>query len=175
MELKSKRCVSSPNSIANKSNVTVDLQDAAGPSRHAKHSVAELSRPNHKAKERIRMMKKYHRCMHIHEAHDAKYHNWFSPFLWTQIEWAVKHPAVGWKMSTWHLVKVLQKTNPHTFRKLNHNTVKAWIDWSTDPERPCWSQKMLSKVQAANFQGHNLGGQKGALVRASSIVLCCCV
>lgn len=61
-------------------------------------------------------------------------------------------------MSTWHLVKVLQKTDPHTFGKLNHNTVKAWIDQSTDPERPCWSQKMLSKVQAANFQGHNLGG-----------------
>lgn len=109
------------------------------------------------------MKKKYQGRPRVHEHRDAKYHNWFSPFLWTQIEQGAKHPSVGRRMSTWNLVKVMQKQDPVTFKKLSRNTIEAWIDRS-DPERPRWSDSTLAKVEAANFQGHSHGGRKGALV-----------
>jgi hypothetical protein len=51
-----------------------------------------------------------------HKKKDVRYHNWFSPFLWSQIEAGVKHISVGKSMSTYHLVKVMQQKDPITFR-----------------------------------------------------------
>jgi hypothetical protein len=70
-------------------------------SKKAKHTIAELSRPGRAEKEIAHNKnKKPQGQKHIHQPTDAKYTNWHSPFLWTQIEDAAKHPSVGYSMST---------------------------------------------------------------------------
>jgi hypothetical protein len=100
--------------------------------------------------------------MRLHGASDAVYHNWFSPFLWSQIEDCTKHPEVGWSMSSWNLVKVMKKKDPVVFKKLACSTVESWIDWTG--AKPRWSDATLAWVEKGNHPGHGHGGCKGVLV-----------
>jgi hypothetical protein len=74
------------------------------------------------------------------------YHNWFSLFLRSQIDGAVKHPSVGWKMSSWNLVKALKLRDPAVFAGLSHLTIESWIDRTG---RPQWSKAALCKLKPA--------------------------
>jgi hypothetical protein len=80
--------------------VAVCLEDSLTGPKWQRCSVAELSQPGQAKVEQVHQknketQKKGQPC--IHEARDAIYHNWFSPFLWTQILAAGK--AIGWQMS----------------------------------------------------------------------------
>jgi hypothetical protein len=98
----------------------------------------------------------------IHEPGNAIYHNWFTPFLFKQIENS-RILAGGPKWSTRAIVRDLKKRDPVVFGKLNRTTVDGWIDRSR--EKPRWSDKTLKHIQQGNEQGHNNGGQKGVFVR----------
>ena len=106
--------------------------------------------------------------MRKHKARDAVYHNWFTLFLWSQIDGALKHPSVGWKMSSWNLVKVLQQRDPVVFENLSRSTVESWIDRTGS--KPKWSEATLRKAENGNHQGHNHGGRRGTLVSVRQIM-----
>lgn len=145
----------------------VDLEDK--PVKQHKHSIAELSRPERAQKERIRQKKKYKGRTRKNEAQDAKYHNWFSPFLWSQIVDIAKHPAVGPNMSSHYIIQVLKQKDPVTFEHLSRGTVDGWIDRSGS--KPRWSDATLRRAEKGNHQGHANGGRRGVLVCICFILL----
>jgi hypothetical protein len=103
----------------------VHLEDA--PAKRQKHSVAELSRPNRAQKERTREERKIKQkkgCPRVHQARDAVYHNWFSPFLWRHI--LAAGGEVGWEMSASAIRNYLQKKDPAVFANIS-GTRSFWI------------------------------------------------
>ena len=126
-------------------------------------TVAELSRPARdivqKLKEKTR--KPQGRKVKVHEHENATYHNWFTPFLFNQIENA-RIIAGGPKWSTRNIVNELKKKDHNTFAKLNRTTVDGWIDRTET--KPKWSERTLERLKRGNDLGHSKGGQKGVLV-----------
>lgn len=106
--------------------IDVDLQPP--PSQKSKTTIAELSRPQRAFKEKHRTKyKKAPGRKRKHEPRSAKYHNWHTPFLWTQIESAARE--VG-------------------FAGLRRSTVYDWIDYSGD--RPKWKDWVIEKAERGN-------------------------
>lgn len=140
--------------------INVELTDST-PSSSA-HSIAELSRPARELKKIIKdkTKKPQGRKTKIPDR-PAKYHNWFSPFAWSQICIAAK--KAGWDMSASRIVKAAQLSDPVVFAGLARTTVNSWIDRSKT--RPCWKASVLQRVHQGNNPGHNKGGQRGVLVR----------
>jgi hypothetical protein len=141
-----------------------DIEDV--PAKHAKHSIAELSRPNQVESENARQKHKEGKKgghPQVHRPRDAVYHNQFSPFLWSQILLASK--AAGWQMSPSAIHNWLQKKDPAVFGKISSATISGWIDRSGD--RPKWSENALQLVEIGNHQHHLNGGHCGALVSSS--------
>jgi hypothetical protein len=96
----------------------VHLEDA--PMKCQKHSVVELSQPNQAQKEPTHEERKKGQkigCPHVHQVEDAVYHNWFSPFLWTQI--LAAGVEVGWEMSASAIINCFQKKDPTIFAKIS--------------------------------------------------------
>jgi hypothetical protein len=60
-------------------HITVDLEDPQP--KRAKGSIAELSWPDRAHNESLRKKNKPQGHKQEHKKRDAKYHNWFSPFL----------------------------------------------------------------------------------------------
>lgn len=117
--------------------------------------VAELSCPHHAFKEHQK-----NQSPEGKEYQQATYHNWHSPFLWTQIVNAAKHPSVGWKMSTTNIVALLKRQDLVTFTGLAHTTVEGWIDHSGDKLK--WSARALEMATKGNDPGlGKKGGKKG--------------
>lgn len=82
--------------------------------------MAELTRPARELKEKIRAKnRKPQGRKRIHEPRPAKYHNWLTPFCWTDIVIVAKQ--VGWRMSSSEIANGLKKRNPDTFGKINRN------------------------------------------------------
>jgi hypothetical protein len=125
-------------------------------------SVAELSRPAHslnaKFKEKVR--KPSGQNSKNKEKH-IKYHNWFTPFLFKQIE-AVCIKSGGLKWSTRAITRDLQKKDFVTFKGLSRTTMDGWIDWSGN--KPRWSDTTLERIKKGNEPGHANRGRKGVLV-----------
>jgi hypothetical protein len=147
--------------LTNLQHRMVHLEDA--PTKRQKHSVAELSRPNRAQQERGRQEKKETQKKgrpRVHQARDAFYHNWFSPFLWRQI--LAAGTEVGWEMSPSAIRNWLQKKDPAVFAKISRTTISEWIDRSGS--RPKWSEKALRLAENGNHQLHPEGGCRGALV-----------
>ena len=113
-------------------------------------------------------------CPSVHQAHNAVYHNWFSPFLWSQI--LIAGQEAGWKMSTSEIHNWLQKRDPTVFAKISWTTINEWIDWSG--LRPRWSEKALQMAEMGNHQLHPNAGCRGALVSNVRVwflpLLTCC-
>jgi len=141
-------------------HIVVKLEDPQP--KRAKASIAELSRPDRAHNETLRKKNKPQGRKQKHMKKDAKYHNWFSPFLWSQIEAGAKHVSVGKSMSTYHLVKVMQQKDPITFAGLSRSTIEGWIDRSG--KIPRWNDAMLARIERGNHQGFDHGGRKGILV-----------
>lgn len=91
----------------------------------------------------------------------TKYHNWLTPFLFTQIENA-RIAAGGPRWSTRAIVHELNKRDPRTFGHLSHSTINGWIDRSGS--KPKWTETFLIRLQHGNEPGHSKGGQQGVLV-----------
>jgi hypothetical protein len=140
-----------------------ELQLEDGPSSFElqEKGLPELSRPAREIQKKIKVAtRKPQGPMPRKVPRPAKYMNWFSPFIWSQINTAAR--ITGWKMSATEIVHELRKHNPETFGKINRTTVNEWIDRSGD--RPRWSDAALEKVGQGNNPGHNKGGRRGILV-----------
>jgi hypothetical protein len=66
----------------------------------------------------------------VHETKNATYHNWFSPFLWSQIFLVGK--AAGWQMSASMIRNWLQKKDPRVFGNISQTTINEWINRTGD-------------------------------------------
>jgi hypothetical protein len=141
------------------------LEDITTSNLKSELSVAELSRPYRAFKEKHHLKKKQPQGRKQTCARrPATYHNWHTPFLWSQIVNAAHHPSVGWQMSSLQIVLVLKKCDPITFAGLSRTTVEAWIDCSNG--RPKWSARALQKASYGNDPGlGNKGGRRGIFVR----------
>lgn len=141
----------------------VELEDTSElSSKKAKHTIAELSRPGRAEKEIARSKnKKPQGRKRVHQPTDAKYTNWHSPFLWTQIKDAAKHPSVGYSMSATRIKQILIVKDPKTFGHISHNTIDGWIDRSGT--KPRWSDSALRMAENGNRPGGH-GGRTGVLV-----------
>jgi hypothetical protein len=139
-----------------------ELEDV--PAKRQKHSIAELSRPNRAESERVREKQKETEKkgrVRIHKVRDAVYHNWFSPFLWSQIILAGKE--AGWQMSASDIRNRLQRKDPVVFAGISRTTINGWIDRSGSRAR--WSDTALNLAEKGNHQRHPNGGRRGILVR----------
>jgi hypothetical protein len=131
-------------------------------------SKAEKSRPYRafKQKQKVQAHAAQPNPRPVKEQKDAVYMNWFTDFLWSQIEAAAKD--VGWKMSASAIVKLLNSRNPKDFTSLSRTTVYAWIDYSVSP--PKWKEKTLERAKMGNDIGHSKGGRCGALTKHPEVV-----
>jgi hypothetical protein len=103
----------------------LELADRVSPSK--KPNIAELTRPARALKEKIASAKKNPKGRkRKNEPRPAKYHNWHTPFCWSQIKIAAKQ--AGWKMSASAIVRALNRMDPDTFAGISRTTVEAWID-----------------------------------------------
>lgn len=129
---------------------------------HQGASVAELSRPERQTERKFKAKtRKPSGRKATHQPKDARYHNWFTPFLFNQIENA-RIFAGGPKWSTRAIVKVLKLRNPVVFAKLNRTTIDMWIDRSG--RKPRWSDRTVERIEEGNQTGHSNAGRKGVLV-----------
>src|SRR6267378_7694451 len=86
-------------------------------------SVAELSRPARALKKTLKeKTQKPQGRKAFRPGKLAIYHNWFTPFLFKQIDKA-RIVAGGPKWSTHAITKELKKDDPETFLSLNRTTI----------------------------------------------------
>ena len=138
-----------------------DMQLREEPSLDQGGSVVELSRPAHALKKRLQEQnRKPQGQKAFRQSQKTKYHNWFTPFLFKQIENA-RIVAGGPKWSTSAIVKELQKHNYKTFKALSRTTINEWINRSD--RIPKWSERTIERVHNGNQVGSN-GGCRGILV-----------
>ena len=146
----------------------MELLDQAHASKKAKQTITELTQPARALKEKIKTKnKKPQGHKRIHQARPTKYHNWHTPFCWSQIQLAVK--KVGWQISPSAMVSVLHCMDPDTFAGISCTTIEAWINRTGD--KPRWCNAVLQKVEQGNDPGHNKGGCQGVLVCCSAICM----
>jgi len=140
----------------------MELEDTADPSvKKIKTKVAELTWPARSLKETIHAKnRKPQGRKQKNKPRPTKYHNWLTPFCWTQIVIATKQ--VGWRMGASDIAKKLKSRDPVTFDKISHNTIEGWIDQSGS--KPRWKESVLRRVEDGNNPGHSNGGRRGILV-----------
>ncbi|KAF8193422.1 hypothetical protein BJ912DRAFT_241100 [Pholiota molesta] len=142
----------------------MELADIPSPLENT--SIAELSRPARALKEKFKAaVQKPQGRQRTNLPRPAKYHNWFSPFLWSQIEKAKKH--AGWDMKASAIVAAAKKIDPVVFKGLSRTTVEGWIDRSG--KVPRWTENVLRRIQQGNNPGHNKGGQRSVLSRYPAV------
>ena len=125
-------------------------------------TTAELTRPTRSLKKKFKNeTRKPQGRKAFHTKKQAKYHNWFTPFIFKQIEKA-RIAAGGPNWSTQEIEHELKKYDPVVFKYFRRQTLDEWIDRSRD--KPRWSDKTLARIKRGNDVGHANGGQKGALV-----------
>ena len=140
----------------------MELEDTTDPSiKKIKQQIPELTRPARNLKEKMHAHSHKPQGQKLkHKPRPAKYHNWLTPFCWTQIVIVVKQ--VGWRTSTTDIVNRLKKHDPVTFSQINRSTIEGWIDRSSG--KPQWKESILRQVVDGNSPGHNTGGRRGILV-----------
>jgi hypothetical protein len=125
-------------------------------------SIEELSRPAQALNRNfMEKRKKPQGRKQKHKDPKRKYHNWFLPFLFTQIETA-RVTSGGPKWSTRSIVDMLKKRDPETFQGLSRSTINRWIDRTGD--KPKWSERTLERIRRGNEPGHDNCGRKGIFV-----------
>jgi len=141
----------------------MELEDGIDPSvKKIKSQVPELTRPARNLKAKIHSKnRKPQGRKQKHKPRAAKYHNWLTPFCWTQIVIATKQ--VGWQMGTSDIANRLKKRDPATFSRISRNTIEGWVDRSG--VKPQWKESVLRRVEDGNNPGHSSGGHRGILVR----------
>ena len=133
-------------------------------------TVAELSRPARAVEQKVKeKTRKPQGCKAKVRHEDTKYHNWFTPFLFKQIDNA-RILVGGPQWSTRKIVKELKKKDGNTFAGLNRTTIDGWIDRTESKLK--WSERTLERLKWGNDLGHSKGGQKGILVSCFVNVNC---
>lgn len=89
--------------------------------------------------------------------------NWFTPFLWTQIETATIRAGKPWSPRA--IVKEAQKLNMKSFSRLTEQVVGRWIDAEA---KACgvsqWKESVLLRIERGNAPGGDTT-RAGILVR----------
>jgi len=127
--------------------------------------VAEASRPQRDYKEDSRKGNKPCGRKRLHPPTKSKYTNWFSPFLWSQIETAAQQAGKPW--SPREITRRAKLLNKKAFEKLTEQVVGRWIDPEAKKEGISrWKDSVLAHVEHGNAPG---GGNTrvGILVRRS--------
>lgn len=138
----------------------MELQET--PKHNQGGTTAELTWPARSLKKKIKNeMQKPQGRKAFHTKKQAKYHNWFTPFIFKQIENArIMAGELNW--STWAIEWELIKKDSVVFKNFRHQTLDEWIDRSQ--YKPRWLDKTLARIKHGNDIGHANGGRKGALV-----------
>jgi hypothetical protein len=130
-------------------------------------SVADLSHPAREIKKKLKeATRKPQGRKHKEKPYTALRCNWFTPFLFQQIEDA-RIAAGGATWSTRAIVRELRKRNKNFF-KLNRSTMEYWINRSG--KKPRWSDQTLERIRKGNDVAHANVGRKGVLVSHRSIL-----
>lgn len=125
-------------------------------------TIAELTRPAHHLKKKFKEEARKPQGRKAFRTEKAtKYNNWFTPFLFRQIEQA-RILAGGPKWSTRAIERELRKKDSVTFAKFNRTTLDEWIDRSTNVPR--WSDKTLARIKQGNDVVNPNARRKGVLV-----------
>jgi hypothetical protein len=140
----------------------MELEDSTDPSlKKIKGNIVELTRPARDVKGKIHAQnRKPQGQKQKNKPRAAKYHNWLTPFCWTQIVIVAKQ--VGWSMGASDIAMRLKKRDPVTFGQISRNTIEGWIDRSSG--NPRWKDSVLRRVEDGNNPGHDKGGRRGILV-----------
>jgi hypothetical protein len=128
--------------------------------------VAEESRPQRNYKENARKRNKPCGRKRLHGPTKSKLTNWFSPFLWSQIETAAEQAGKPW--SPREITQREKLLNKKAFEKLTEQVVGQWIDPEAKEEGISrWKDSVLANVERGNAPG---GGNTrvGILVRLLS-------
>jgi hypothetical protein len=121
--------------------LTLDVQEALRPHRQYKEDVRKDNKPaGHKQ---------------VHDQKAAKCTNWFSPFLWTQIEVAARCAGKPWSPCV--IAREAKKSDPKVFGRLMEQVVGRWIDPIAKAEGLSkWKESVLIQVVKGNSpHGHN--------------------
>ena len=112
-------------------------------------SVAEDSRPRREYKEDTRKLRKPAGRKRKHEQSISTRTNWFSPFLWRQIEIAAKRAGRPWSPSS--IAREARKIDPKVFGTLTEQVVGRWIDPVAKAEGTSkWKDSVLVHVAKGN-------------------------
>lgn len=101
----------------------MDLSDKTDPSlKKIKGNTPELTRPARELKKKLKGLNRKPQGRKLkHGPRLAKYHNWLTPFCWTQIAMVTK--KVGWSASD--IANGLKKLSPVVFGGINRNTIEG--------------------------------------------------
>ena len=125
-------------------------------------TVSELSRPARTLKRKFKdRTRKPQGQKAFRSPREARYTNWFSPFLFQQIENA-RIMAGGPTWSTRAIERELKKKDSVTFKAFSRKTLDTWIDRSGN--KPRWSDKTLARIKKGNDVENVNAGRKGVLV-----------
>jgi hypothetical protein len=115
--------------------------------------VAELSRPYRQFKEDAKKTNKLSGRKQKNKQASAKQMNWFTPFVWAQIETAAVKAGKPWKPSA--ICREAKKLSPATFSGLTEQVVGRWIDSEAKAVHGTskWSDSTLQRVVAGNAPG----------------------
>lgn len=130
---------------------------------------AEASRPRRQCKEDQHQKSKPTGRKRKNEQTEAKYVNWFSPFLWSQIEDAAIRAGKPW--SPREILKEAQKINPKTFSRLKEQVIGRWIDPEAKKRGVSrWKESVVNHIKKGNAPGGETT-RAGILVRISFYLL----
>lgn len=112
-------------------------------------SVAESSRPRRQYKEDARRDRKLCGRKREHDQQSAKYTNWFSPFIWRQIELAARHAGRPWSPRA--IVREAKKIDRDVFARLTEQVVGRWIDRDAKAQGVSkWKNTVLAQITKGN-------------------------
>lgn len=124
---------------------------------------AEHSRPRRKFKEDLREQNKPAGRKNTIKATEAKYMNWYTPFLWTQIEDAALCAGKPW--SPREIVREAKRLNPKSFSRLTEQVLGRWIDGEAKAQGVSqWKESVLRRIERGNAPGGDTT-RAGILVR----------
>lgn len=117
-------------------------------------NVQESSRPHRQYEEDEKKNNRPARCKRVHQQKKAVLTNWFSPFLWTQIELAAQRAGKPW--SPCAILKQAQQIDSQVFKQLTKQVIGHWIDPIGKQEgKSWWKDSVLAQVAKGNSpHGH---------------------
>jgi hypothetical protein len=126
---------------------------------------AEASRPRRQFKEDQRLKNKPAGRKRKREQTEAKYVNWFTPFLWSQIEDAVIRAGKPW--SPRQILRESKNINPKSFSRLTEQLIGRWIDPEAKKRGVSrWKESVINLIKKGNAPGGD-STRAGILVRKS--------